>query len=55
MNWWINEYKKYHDEENTYYPGNSLKRQVRHIIDLVQDTKAETLLDYGCGRGLQSS
>ena len=53
MNWWINEYKKYHDEENTYYPGNSLKRQVRHIIDLVQDTKAETLLDYGCGRGLQ--
>ena len=53
MNWWIEEYKKYHAENETNYPGNNLKPQLHHIKDLVQDTKAETLLDYGCGKGLQ--
>ena len=53
MNWWIEEYKKYHAEKDTNYPGNNLKPQLHHIKDLVQDTKAETLLDYGCGKGLQ--
>ena len=50
---WIEEYKKYHAEKNTNYPGNNLKPQLHHIVDLVQDTKSETLLDYGCGKGLQ--
>ena len=49
---WIEEYKKYHAEKNTNYPGNNLKPQLHHIVDLVQDTKSETLLDYGCGKGL---
>ena len=53
MNWWIEEYKKYHAELNTNYPGNNLKPQLQHIVDLVKDTKSETLLDYGCGKGLQ--
>ena len=53
MNWWIEEYKKYHAELDTHYPGDNLKPQLHHIKDLVQDTKAETLLDYGCGKGLQ--
>ena len=53
MNWWIEEYKKYHAELNTNYPGNNLKPQLHHIKDLVKDTKAESLLDFGCGKGLQ--
>ena len=50
---WIEEYKKYHAEKDTNYPGNNLKPQLHHIKDLVQDTNAKTLLDYGCGKGLQ--
>ena len=53
MNEWIDQYKQYHADENTNYPGNNLKPQLHHIKDLVTDTKAETLLDYGCGKGLQ--
>ena len=52
-NWWIEEQKKYHAEKNTNYPGNNLKPQLHHIVDLVKDTKSETLLDFGCGKGLQ--
>ena len=50
---YIEEYKKYHADKNTNYPGNNLKPQLHHIVDLVKDTKAGTLLDYGCGKGLQ--
>ena len=53
MNWWIEQYKQYHAEKNTNYPGNNLKPQLHHIKDLVKDTNAKTLLDYGCGKGLQ--
>ena len=53
MNEWIEQYKQYHANLNTNYPGNNLKAQLQHIKDLVQDTKAETLLDFGCGKGLQ--
>ena len=52
-NWWIEQYKQFHAELNTRYPGNNLKPQLHHIVDLVKDTKATTLLDYGCGKGLQ--
>ena len=55
MNEWIEEYKKFHAEKNQHYPGDNLKPQLHHIVDLVQDTKSETLLDYGCGKGLQYS
>ena len=50
MNGWIEEYKKYHADKHTNYPGNNLKPQLHHIVDLVQDTKSKTLLDYGCVR-----
>lgn len=53
MNWWIEEYKKYHAELETNYPGNNLKPQLHHVKDLILDTKAKTLLDFGCGKGLQ--
>ena len=51
----VEQYKKYHAEEEHYFPGNSLRPQLRHIVDLIQDTKSKTLLDYGCGKGLQYS
>ena len=51
MNWWIEEYKKYHREQNNYGNGGALKFHKRHIDDLILDTKAETLLDFGCGKG----
>ena len=51
----IEQYKQYHAEEENNFPGNSLRPQLRHITDLIQDTKSETLLDYGCGKGLQYS
>ena len=50
-NWWIEEYKKYHREQNDYGNGGALKFHKRHIDDLILDTKAETLLDFGCGKG----
>ena len=50
MNEWIEQYKKYHKEHTEYGNGGGLKFYLQHIIDLVQDTKAESLLDYGCGK-----
>ena len=50
MNEWIEQYKQYHKEHTEYGNGGGLKFYLQHIIDLVQDTKAETLLDYGCGK-----
>mgnify|MGYP001206934778 FL=1 len=50
MNEWIEQYKKYHKEHTEYGNGDGLKFYLQHIIDLVNDTKAETLLDYGCGK-----
>ena len=49
MNEWIKQYKQYHKEHTEYGNGGGLKFYLQHIIDLVQDTKSETLLDYGCG------
>jgi hypothetical protein len=53
MNEWVEQYKQYHANLNTNYPGNNLKPQLQHIKDLVLDTEAKTLLDFGCGKGLQ--
>ena len=50
MNEWIEQYKQYHREHTEYGNGGGLKFYLQHIIDLVQDTKSETLLDYGCGK-----
>ena len=50
MNEWIEQYKQYHRENTEYGNGGGLKFYLQHIIDLVQDTKSETLLDYVCGK-----
>jgi hypothetical protein len=50
-NWWIEEYKKFHKEKNDYGNGGALKFHKLHIDDLITDTKSETLLDFGCGKG----
>ena len=55
MNEWIEQYKEYHADQNTNYPGNNLKPQLHHILDLITDMQPETLLDFGCGKGLQYS
>ena len=49
-NWWIEEYKKFHLEQNDYGNGGALKFHFNHIEDLIKDTKSETLLDFGCGK-----
>jgi len=50
----IDQYKQYHIE-NDDYNGVSLQQQLPHIISLIEDTQSKTLLDYGCGKGLQYS
>ena len=50
MNEWIEQYKQYHTEHRQYGNGGGLKFYVQHIIDIVQDTKSESLLDFGCGK-----
>ena len=50
MNEWIEQYKQYHANENTNYPGNNLKPQLHHIKDLVIDTKVSlSNLNYNVG------
>jgi hypothetical protein len=51
-NKYIEQYKKYHSNLELY-PGNSFANGYLHITDLIQDTNAKTVLDYGCGKGTQ--
>lgn len=44
-------YKKMHAEGQ--FPGYSIEPYVPRIADLVRESGAKTLLDYGCGKGLQ--
>jgi len=46
-----NTYKSH--PEGLYFPGISIRYQLEHIARLVRETKAKTLLDYGCGQGRQ--
>ena len=50
MNEWIEQYKQYHLENTNYGNGGCLKFYLQHIVDLVQDWNAESLLDFGCGK-----
>jgi hypothetical protein len=50
MNEWIEQYKQYHLENTNYGNGGCLKFYLQHIIDLVQDWNAESILDFGCGK-----
>jgi len=51
-NKYINQYKQYHSNPELY-PGNSFGNGYQHITDLIQDTGAKTVMDYGCGKGTQ--
>jgi hypothetical protein len=46
-------YREYHRANPDRYPGDSLYPHVKNVRRLVLDTGAETLLDYGCGKGWQ--
>ena len=49
---YIQQYKEYH-QNNTHYQGDNLAPQIHHILELIQITESQTLLDYGCGKGNQ--
>lgn len=52
--YYIDQYKKAHEDPLTF-PGISIKRYVKYITQLIAQTKTETLLDFGCGKGEQYS
>jgi len=47
---YIDLYKQYHSEHTNYGNGGGLKFYLNYVVDLVRDTKSETMLDYGCGK-----
>lgn len=47
----IEQYRLMH--EAGHFPGYSIKQHVDRIAALVSRTGSRTLLDYGCGKGLQ--
>lgn len=49
---YIQQYKQYHSKADKY-PGNSFRNGYQHITDLIRETQAQTVLDYGCGKGEQ--
>lgn len=51
-NSYIQQYKQYHSDPSKY-PGNSYQEQHENILALVLETNSKSLLDYGCGKGLQ--
>jgi hypothetical protein len=46
------QYQQMHANPKRFH-GHSIKRHLTEIAELVRVTEAETLLDYGCGRGHQ--
>lgn len=49
---WVEEYIESHKDDNIF-EGYTLKLHIQSIKDLVAQTECKTLLDYGCGKGLQ--
>ncbi len=47
----LDQYKYMHAQG--LFPGYSMERHVDAIARMVKDSGAKTLLDYGCGKGLQ--
>ena len=56
MKWhtYIDQYKEYH-KNPTKYPGSSFEKEIPFIKNLMNEVKPKTLLDFGCGKGLQYS
>ena len=58
----IEQYKEMHvkhdnkrDADRMWFPGKSVKHHLQDIKKIVDLHNAKTLLDYGCGQGLQYS
>lgn len=49
---YIKLYKEMHKDENLY-KGSSLNLHAPRIKQMIQQTRSKTLLDYGCGKGIQ--
>lgn len=49
--YYIDQYKQYHQDAKVY-PGD-MQYDFKFISQLVKDYNAETLLDFGCGKGYQ--
>tara|TARA_R100000656_G_scaffold63094_1_gene48520 strand:- start:700 stop:1272 length:573 start_codon:yes stop_codon:yes gene_type:complete len=49
----VEEYKRFHSENENHYWGDMLRHNSRQIEKLIKETESKTLLDYGCGKGLQ--
>ena len=50
----LNSYKEMHEDE-AVYDGCSLNLHAQSIKDIISLSGATTLLDYGCGKGMQYS
>lgn len=50
---YVKEYGALHMRSNKIFSGRSITPHVPKIADLVRQTGAKTLLDYGSGKGLQ--
>jgi len=54
---YLEQYQEYHRGERgpgaPNYPGNSYRRQHSRVAELLKQHGAQSMLDYGCGKGLQ--
>ena len=47
---YLDEYKELHNQLEGYGGGGALSFHSPHIVELVKDCNAKTLLDFGCGK-----
>ena len=50
--YYIDQYKQAHTDPKTF-PGISIRYYVKDVAKLIKESGAETLLDFGCGKGQQ--
>lgn len=51
----IEQYQQLHAESHKHFRGYTTKLIAEEVARLVKETEAQTLLDYGCGKGFQYS
>lgn len=50
--YYLEQYKELH-KDSKKFPGDSLLLNIKFIVPLIDSTQTKSLLDYGCGKGLQ--